>query len=431
MIFYKWGVYMGLNDTPLGSRFQIGLFGRTNAGKSSLANTITGQDLAIVSDRKGTTTDPVTKTMELLPIGPVAVTDTPGFDDNSELGALRIEKTKEIMSRIDMGLVVFDAAAEDDPVFIRNIIKDLERRKCPSVIVANKIDQLSGKAKLRELEEAFKGHTFLGVSCLSGEGIEELKALIGKLWKEVEEDKQERKIVSDLIEPGDTVILVIPIDSSAPKGRIILPQQQTLRDILDAGGNALCIKDTELKELFDNNPGWTDPSSTSAGICRRPSLVITDSQVFKEVDAIVPKSIRLTSFSILMARYKGELDWQMSGAESIDSLEDGDRVLVAEGCTHHRQCDDIGTVKLPRLIRRYTGKDIELDSTSGHGYPKDLSRYKMIFHCGSCMLGENEVRARVGLAREQNIPITNYGMAIAYMNGILNRATAVFLEKKD
>ncbi len=416
---------MGLNDTPSGSRFQIGLFGSTNAGKSSLANAITGQDIAIVSDKKGTTTDPVIKAMELLPIGPVSIIDTPGLDDDSDLGSLRIEKTRQIMSRVDLALLVFDVSKEDDFRYIKDLIKELEKIKLPFILVANKLDKLSGNNKL--FRERFKDYTIFEVSCLRKTGIKELKDLIGKIWEEGQEKKESRRIVGDLINPGDTVILVIPIDNSAPKGRIILPQQQTLRDILDAGGNVLCIKDTELKELFENNPSWSYASSNYKGF--RPSLVITDSQAFKEVSKVVPRTIGLTSFSILMARYKGELDWQMEGAKSIDSLLDGDRVLVAEGCTHHRQCDDIGTVKLPRLIRKYTGKDIEIDSSSGHEYPNDLSKYKMIFHCGSCMLSENEVRTRVGIAKKQDIPITNYGMAIAYMNGILDRATAVFLEK--
>lgn len=415
---------MGLNDTPSGSRFQIGLFGCTNAGKSSLANAITGQDLAIVSDKKGTTTDPVIKAMELLPIGPVSIIDTPGLDDDSDLGALRIEKTRNIISRVDMALLVFDASNEEGFIYIEDLIKELDKIKLPYILVANKIDKLSGNDKF--FKDRFKSHTILEVSCLRKKGINELKELIGKLWEDGQDKKEKGRIVGDLINSGDTVILVMPIDESAPKGRIILPQQQTLRDILDAGGNALCIRDTELKELFENNSSWRDTNSNKGF---RPILVITDSQAFKEVAEIVPETIGLTSFSILMARYKGELDWQMGGAKAIDNLENGDRILVAEGCTHHRQCDDIGTVKLPRLIRKYTGKDIEIDSSSGHGYPKDLSEYKMIFHCGSCMLSENEVRTRVGLAKNQDIPITNYGIAIAYMNGILERATAVFLEK--
>ena len=408
------GVDMGLNDTPVSERIQIGFFGCTNAGKSSLINAITGQDVSVVSDKKGTTTDPVLKTMELGDLGPVAIIDTPGLDDDTDIGELRVKRSNEIFNRTDIAVIVTDVqdTTEKTAGFVNAFIKKCEDEEKPFVVAANKSENIS------ENNHGSPANA-ISVSAVEKTGLNELKEAIIVAGKDVKKKKEERLMVSDLIESGDTVVLVIPIDESAPQGRLILPQQQVIRDVLEAGGNAVCIKDTELKEYFEKRPEWNEPGMHDVTI---PALVVTDSQVFKEVNDIVPEHIPLTSFSIIMARYKGTLAPQASGAKVIDTLEDGDTVLVAEGCTHHRHCEDIGTVKLPRLLMKYTGKKINIETSSGHGYPENLSKYKLILHCGGCMLNEKEMQSRMEYAGEKKVPITNYGVAIAYMNGILKRS---------
>ena len=407
---------MGLNDTPVSERIQIGFFGCTNAGKSSLINTVTGQNVSVVSDKKGTTTDPVLKTMELGDLGPVAVIDTPGLDDDTDIGELRVKRSNEIFARTDIAVIVVDVQDTSDRTkdFVNGFIKRCEDAGKPFVIAANKSETMTDEAG-----EVFSNA--IPVSAFEKKGLNELKEAIITAGKDVKKKKEERLMVSDIIKSGDTVVLVIPIDESAPKGRLILPQQQVIRDVLEAGGNAVCIKDTELKEFFDKRRSWCDPGVVNV---TKPALVVTDSQVFREVSEIVPEHIPLTSFSIIMARYKGTLAPQVSGAKVIDTLKDGDTVLVAEGGTHHRHCEDIGTVKLPRLLMKYTGKNINVETSSGHGYPDDLSKYKLILHCGGCMLNEKEMQSRMEYAEERNVPITNYGIAIAYMNGILKRSIA-------
>ncbi len=391
---------MGLNDVSSGNRVHIGFFGCRNAGKSSLVNAITGQDVAVVSDTKGTTTDPVTKSMELLPIGPVVITDTPGFDDVGDLGELRIKQTKRILNKTDVAVLVVDAAigigqADEDLI---SIFKDKE---IPYIIVYNKIDVCNISVN--------SGENTICVSALSGDGIEELKERIGKLYNRELDNK---KIVGDLISLGDIVVLVVPIDSAAPKGRLILPQQQTIRDILDIGAIPVVTRETELKNVFNN-------------LNKKPSLVITDSQVFGLVSKLTPDDILLTSFSILMARYKGLLDSAIDGVCAIDNLKDGDIILISEGCTHHRQCEDIGTVKIPKWLKEYTGKDIKIETSSGVGFPDDLSKYSLIIHCGGCMLNEREMKYRMKCAGDAGVPITNYGIAIAHFNGILKRSIEI------
>ena len=361
---------MGLNQTPSSERIHIGIFGKRNAGKSSIINAITGQSLAIVSDVKGTTTDPVLKAMELLPLGPVVIIDTPGLDDEGELGALRIQKAYQMLNKTDIAVVVVDGnqGMTEEDVKILNRIKD---KNIPYVLVMNKADLLDGPAEV------------------------------------------EKKIVSDILSPLDFVVLVIPIDSSAPKGRLILPQQQTIRDILDAGAVPVVVKDTELETMLEK-------------LQVKPRLVITDSQAFGKVAKIVPKDVPLTSFSILMARYKGDLKAVVNGATALDALEDGDTVLISEGCTHHRQCEDIGTVKIPRWLKEHSQKEINLEFTSGTEFPDDLSKYKVIIHCGGCMLNEREMKYRLKCAEDAGVPMTNYGTAIAHMKGILKRSIAPF-----
>lgn len=407
---------MGLNDTPVSERIQIGFFGCTNAGKSSLINTVTGQNVSVVSDKKGTTTDPVLKTMELGDLGPVAVIDTPGLDDDTDIGELRVKRSNEIFNRADIAVIVTDAQdmTEKTSGFVSAFIKRCEDSGKPYVVAVNKAE------KMPEDNPGIPANAVF-VSALKKKGLNELKEAIIASGKNIKKKKEERLMVSDLIKPGDTVVLVIPIDESAPKGRLILPQQQVIRDVLEAGGNAVCIKDAELKDYFNRCPAWFDPDAADV---TRPALVVTDSQVFKEVNDIVPEHIPLTSFSIIMARYKGTLAPQVSGARVIDTLEDGDTVLVAEGCTHHRHCEDIGTVKLPRLLKKYTGKNINIETSSGHGYPDDLLKYKLILHCGGCMLNEKEMQSRMEYAGERDVPITNYGISIAYMSGILKRSIA-------
>ena len=393
---------MSLNNTPSANRVHIGIFGKRNAGKSSVMNALTNQNIAIVSDVKGTTTDPVLKTMELLPLGPVVMIDTPGIDDEGKLGALRIKKSYQMLNKTDVAVVVIDGAEEstEDKQLIEKIIA----KNIPYVIFHNKSDTFKAEKK--------EGHLY--GSALEKNGIDELKQVIITLANSEENDK---KIVADLIKPLDIVVLVVPIDAAAPKGRLILPQQQTIRDILDAGAVSVVVKDTELKE-------------TLAKLGTKPKLVITDSQAFGKVSAIVPDDIQLTSFSILFARYKGSLETAVKGATAIEQLNNGDKILISEGCTHHRQCGDIGTVKLPNLLKKYTGKSFDFEFTSGTEFPEDLSGYKLVIHCGGCMLNEREMKYRYLCAAEQDIPITNYGTAIAYMNGILKRSVAPFEEIK-
>ena len=391
-----------MNHTPSGERVHIGFFGRRNAGKSSLVNAVTNQDLAVVSDTRGTTTDPVFKAMELLPIGPVVIIDTPGFDDEGALGELRVRKAKQILNKTDFAVLVVDASEG-----MKQCDEELEAlflaKEIPYLIAYNKSDLLSESRQASDKE--------ICVSALKRENIEELKERIAASAK-VDEDRF--MIVRDLVKPGSLVVLVIPIDESAPKGRLILPQQQVIRDLLEAGAASICVRETELEELLNK----LSPV--------KPDLVITDSQAFKEVSSIVPADILLSSFSILMARHKGFLDTAVKGVNAIDRLQDGDCVLISEGCTHHRQCNDIGTVKIPRWLYKYTGKQITIETSSGAGFPEDLSKYSLIIHCGGCMLNEREVRYRMKCAIDQGIPFTNYGITIAYMNGILKRSTEIF-----
>ncbi len=405
---------MSLQAVPSGERVHIGIFGRRNAGKSSLINAITGQNLAIVSDVKGTTTDPVLKSMELLPLGPVVFIDTPGLDDTGQLGGQRVQKALQMLNKTDIAVLVADASAMEPgegeagiPAGLsrqdREILERIRQKKIPYLVVYNKWD-LAGETPRPE------GENVICVSAATGWQIRELKDRIAGCMPE---GRKEKPIAADLVRSGDLVILVVPIDSAAPKGRLILPQQQTIRDLLDAGAAAVVTRDAELKE-------------TMAKLGCRPALVITDSQVFERVAAEVPEDIPLTSFSILFARYKGSLKTLAAGAAALDTLQDGDRVLIAEGCTHHRQCEDIGTVKLPRWIAAHTGKKAVFDFVSGTEFPEDLSPYRLVIHCGGCMLNETEMGHRIRRALEQQVPITNYGTAIAHMKGILKRSTAMF-----
>lgn len=390
---------MSLNETPQSQRVQIGFFGKRNAGKSSIVNAVTNQQMSVVSDTKGTTTDPVTKSMEILPLGPVVIIDTPGFDDEGNLGELRMKRTQEVLNRVDIAVLVVDSQiglADTD----KKLISIFKQKQVPYLIAYNKCD----------IADDNKYTDGISVSAVDNTNINLLKEKIAELAKV---DASDKKICSDLIKENDIVVLVIPIDSSAPKGRLILPQQQTIRDILDSNAVAISVKETELKSILSL-------------LNKKPAMVITDSQVFDKVSAIVPNEIPLTSFSILMARYKGFLDTAVKGAEAIDSLQDGDKILISEGCTHHRQCNDIGTVKLPRLLKKYTGKEIVIETSSGKSFPEDLSPYKLVIHCGGCMLNEREMNYRQTFAINSNIPFTNYGTAIAYMNGILKRSLSVF-----
>ena len=395
---------MSLNQTPAAERIHIGIFGKRNAGKSSVINAITGQNLAIVSDVKGTTTDPVLKSMELLPLGPIVLIDTPGLDDVGELGALRIQKAYQMLNKTDIAVLVVDGSVgmtDED----QQILSRIKQKNIPYIIVYNKSDLLSATPLNIQQEQPV-----IAVSAKNGYQIEELKEKIAGL---LPKEQSAKKIVGDLLSPLDFVILVIPIDSAAPRGRLILPQQQTIRDILNAGAVSIIVKDTELKD-------------TLAKLPVKPKLVITDSQAFEKVANEVPEDISLTSFSILFARYKGNLDTVASGAKTLDQLKDGDTVLICEGCTHHRQCDDIGSVKLPRWILEHTKKDIFFAFTSGTEFPNDLSGYQLIIHCGGCMLNEREMKYRLRCAKDQNVPMTNYGTAIAHMKGILNRSLKPF-----
>ena len=399
---------MSLNATPSSERVHIGIFGKRNAGKSSLINAITGQNLAIVSEAKGTTTDPVYKAMELLPLGPVMIIDTPGIDDEGVLGSLRIQKAYQVLNKTDIALVIIDAAVGPSAEDLR-LIERINTKKIPLLIVINKCETIN-KDKKTAYQALLSNGKLLFVSAEQKLNIFELKEAIAQT---VPADENKAQIVADLLSPSDFVVLVVPIDSAAPKGRLILPQQQTIRDILEADAAAIVVKENELTNTLQN-------------LGKRPKLVITDSQVFKKVAAETPADILLTSFSILFARYKGNLQTAVQGVTALDSLEDGDKILIGEGCTHHRQCDDIGTVKLPRWIKEYTGKNPEFIFTSGTEFPLNLSPYKMIIHCGACMLNEREMQYRIKCAVDQNIPFTNYGITIAYINGILKRTVEPF-----
>lgn len=403
---------MGMNQTPASERVHVSFFGKRNAGKSSVINAVTGQDLAIVSSVMGTTTDPVYKTMELLPLGPVMVIDTPGIDDEGELGALRVRKSYQVLNKTDIAILVIDSTAGKGEEELE-LIHRFHKKGIPYLIVYNKIDLLSTE-KIKDLAMSVRAGEVL-VSASDGMNIQELKEKIASLKPE---DTHKYPLIQDLIEPLDLVILVVPIDKAAPKGRLILPQQQTIRDILERGALSLVVRDTELKSTLDH--------FLAQGVC--PKLVVTDSQAFARVSKAVPENITLTSFSILFSRYKGELEIQLKGIAALSSIEDGDRILIAEGCTHHRQCGDIGTCKMPEWIRNYTGKKPVFEFTSGTEFPDDVSSYKMVVHCGGCMLNEREMKYRIACCQDQGVPITNYGILIAQVTGILKRSLGPFPE---
>ena len=399
---------MGLNSTPNGERVHIGIFGRMNSGKSSIINAITGQSLSIVSTTPGTTTDPVYKTMEILPLGPVVIIDTPGLDDVGELGSQRVIKGYEVLDKTDIAVVVVDAAigksVEDEA-----IIQRIRNKGIPFLVIYNKAD-LTKPVAAEQIGK--KEEKSIWASSKTMENIFELKEILASMMPNLSNGK---RIIADLLEPQDVVILVVPIDSAAPKGRLILPQQQVIRDILEAGAISVVVQTEGLKSAIDS-------------LKQKPRLVVTDSQAFGEVKKIVSEDIELTSFSILMARYKGNLFEAVKGARTIDSIKDGSKILISEGCTHHRQCDDIGTVKLPRWIKTFTGKEVVFEHTSGTEYKKDLSEVSLVVHCGGCMLNEKEMQSRIRMTLEQEIPITNYGILIAHMNGILERSIEPFSE---
>lgn len=394
---------MSLNNTVSAERIHIGFFGLRNAGKSSVVNAVTGQKLSLVSEVKGTTTDPVKKAMELLPLGPVVIIDTPGVDDEGTLGEMRVKRAKQVLNQTDIAVLVVDGE-KGIQAADKELISLFENKKIPYITAYNKTDLLDTVPKTAENE--------IYVSAEKGTNINELKEMIARKAKNKENGK---RVVADLIEPNDLVVLVCPIDESAPKGRLILPQQQVIRDVLESGATAVVCCDTELKE-------------TLASLGKKPKLVITDSQAFKQVSADTPEDIPLTSFSILFVRYKGDLTGAVHGAAQLDKLKDGDKVLISEGCTHHRQCNDIGTVKMPSWVRNYTKKNIEFDFTSGGEFPEDLSEYALIIHCGACMLNEREMQSRTGQASDSGVPMTNYGIAIAQMHGILKRSIELFPE---
>ena len=392
---------MSFNEVASAERIHIGFFGMRNAGKSSLVNAVTGQQLAVVSDVKGTTTDPVKKAMELLPLGPVVIIDTPGFDDEGALGELRVQKTRQMLSRTDIAVLVVDGAAgisEED----KKLESALKKRNIPYVVVYNKSDLIA--------DHAANDGNILYASAATGEGIEELKEILGRFAQKF---KKEKVIVSDLLQEGDVVVLVAPIDESAPKGRLILPQQMTIRDILDHHSVPIVCQDTELKR-------------TLAALSEKPRMVITDSQVFQKVSADTPEDIPLTSFSILMARYKGGLEQLIDGAKALREIKDGNKILISEGCTHHRQCNDIGTVKMPAWVKKYTEAEPVFDFSSGGDFPENLSEYKLVIHCGGCMLNDKEMLHRTNLCREAGVPMVNYGIVIVEMQGILERSIKVF-----
>lgn len=402
---------MGLNSTPSADRVHIGFFGRRNAGKSSVVNAVTGQELAVVSEIKGTTTDPVTKAMELLPMGPVVIIDTAGIDDEGALGELRVQKTRQILNKTDVAVLVMDGTVSVGEAE-KELISIFREKKIPYVLAINKDDLRQQEDRLAEDMLPGEAGNIIRISARTGFQIEELKEKIAHLAV-AEETK--RQIVGDLLNPMDFVVLVAPIDSAAPKGRLILPQQQTIRDILESGAVSIVVREHELKE-------------TLRQLGRKPAMVITDSQVFAQVSADTPEEVLLTSFSILFARYKGNLKTAVQGAAAIENLQDGDKVLISEGCTHHRQCDDIGSVKIPRWLAAYTKKQLNICLSSGTEFPEDLSEYKLVIHCGGCMLGEREMKYRLKCAADQRVPFTNYGIAIAYMQGILRRSVELFPE---
>lgn len=394
---------MGLNSTPSSDRVHIGFFGKRNAGKSSVINAVTGQNLSIVSEVKGTTTDPVYKAMELLPLGPVMMIDTPGLDDEGDLGKIRVQRSFQVLNKTDIAVLVVDGSQgrtkEDEAAILR-----FRQKNIPFLVVYNKSD-LAGQSQGTPASPSE-----IWVSSKTGENIQELKELLAV---QLPNSLSKYPIVADLLQPSDFVVLVVPIDSAAPKGRLILPQQQTIRDILEAGAMAIVVKETGLMDALEN-------------LGKKPRLVITDSQVFARVSAETPEEIPLTSFSILFARHKGNLELAVRGAASLEKLKDGDTVLISEGCTHHRQCDDIGTKKLPRWLEQYTGKKLNYRFTSGTEFPEDFREYRLIVHCGGCMLNEREMKYRLQCAEDQGIPITNYGVLIAYMQGILSRCISPF-----
>ena len=403
---------MGMNQTPASERVHISFFGKRNAGKSSVINAVTGQDLAIVSSVRGTTTDPVYKTMELLPLGPVMIIDTPGIDDEGELGALRVRKSYQVLNKTDIAILVVDSTTGKGEEELA-LIHRFHKKGIPYLVVYNKIDLLSSE-EIKDLAMSVRPGEVL-VSAADGMNIQELKEKIATLKPE---DTHKYPLIQDLIEPLDLVILVVPIDKAAPKGRLILPQQQTIRDILERGALSLVVRDTELKSTLDH--------FLAQGVC--PKLVVTDSQAFARVSKDVPENITLTSFSILFSRYKGELETQLEGVAALSSIQDDDRILIAEGCTHHRQCGDIGTCKMPEWIRKYTGKKPVFEFTSGIEFPDDVSSYKMVVHCGGCMLNEREMKYRIACCHDQGVPITNYGLLIAQVTGILKRSLGPFPE---
>lgn len=398
---------MGLNNTPNADRVHIGIFGRRNAGKSSVINAVTGQNLAIVSDVLGTTTDPVYKAMEILPLGPVVLIDTPGLDDVGELGELRVQKAFQVLNKTDIALLVLDVnsgfSKEEE-----KLLELVKAKNIPFVAVINKTD-IAKEDKIKEFEKLLKDkyniENVVSVSAEKKDGIFELKEKIASLNTE----KEKSPIISDLVCPGETAVLVVPIDESAPKGRLILPQQQTIRDLLDHNAMAAVTQVTTLAKTLES---FKEP----------PKIVVTDSQAFKEVAKIVPESVPLTSFSILFARHKGELSTLVKGVKAMDNLKDGDTVLISEGCTHHRQCNDIGSVKIPNAVRKYTGKNLNFEFTSGGEFPLDLSKYSLIIHCGGCMLNEREMKYRIACANDAGIPMVNYGVLLAQVNGILKRS---------
>ena len=403
---------MSMNQTPMSERVHIGFFGRRNAGKSSVMNAVTGQDLAVVSDVTGTTTDPVYKSMELLPLGPVVMMDTPGIDDEGELGSLRVKKSYQVLNKTDVAVLVIDgsvgASPEDAAVLDR-----IRKKGIPFVTVSNKKELMRPEAEAGVKDALMlEDSQLISVSAAEGDGICGLKEKIAEIARTEEPEKY---LVRDLLEKGDVAVLVVPIDSAAPKGRLILPQQQTIRDILEAGAVSVVVREKELKEALSK-------------LASKPKMVITDSQAFAQVAKDTPNDVLLTSCSILMARYKGNLEQAVRGVTALDHLKDGDTVLISEGCTHHRQCDDIGTVKIPRWIREYTGKEIRIETTSGTEFPDDLTKYKLIIHCGGCMLNEREMKYRLSCAEDQGVPMTNYGIMIAYVKGILKRSVQVFPE---
>ncbi len=416
---------MALNQTPAGERVHIGFFGRRNAGKSSLMNAVTGQELAVVSEVKGTTTDPVSKTMELLPLGPVMVIDTPGIDDEGELGDLRVRKSRQVLNKTDIAVLVVDGTVGETKEDME-LLALFHEKQVPYLVVYHKADLLpeagagkSGERNKEKSEQALAGkvleeksensHPVLYVSSKTGLGIEDLKNRLAAM----KPFKEEKDLLEGLVRPGDLVVLVTPIDKAAPKGRLILPQQQTIRALLDHGCVSMAVRETELEQMLKK-------------IGQKPALVITDSQAFSMVSSIVPKDIPLTSFSILFARYKGDLRQAVAGVKALERIQDGDKILISEGCTHHRQCNDIGTVKLPGWIRSYTGREPEFVYTSGTGFHEDLKAFRVIVHCGACMLNEREMKYRLACARDQGVDITNYGIVIAHIHGILKRSLGPF-----